>query len=98
MMSESDVTFKAKAFRQSKSDILPPDEPGGKTVVRPLSPGSENRTSCSHRYLGPLISMSATDVHALGVDADLVEVLDGNQPPGNSGRVQGLWKWLRQWQ
>ena len=37
--------------------------------------------------------VAATDVHALVVDADLVQVfpVDGKQPPGNGGHVQGLW-------
>ncbi len=44
--------------------------------------------------------LAAADVHAFVVDADLVEVVpvDGKQPPGNGGRVQGLWKWLWLWQ
>ena len=44
--------------------------------------------------------LAAAYVHALVVDADLVEVapVDGKQPPGNGGRVQGLRKWLWLWQ
>ena len=40
--------------------------------------------------------LAAADVHALVVDADLVEVVpvDGKQPTGNGERVQGLRQWL----
>ena len=43
--------------------------------------------------------VATTDVHDLVVDADLVQVfpVDGKQPPGNGGRVQGLWLWLWLW-
>lgn len=44
--------------------------------------------------------LAAADVHALVVVADLVEVVpvDGKQPPSNGGHVQGIRKWLCQWQ
>ena len=103
----SDVTFKAKVSPEladqsndalglpynmqcpghRKSDLLPPDEAGVNTchctVVQPLN-------------LALINVLAAADVHALVVDADLVEVVpvNGKQPPGNGERVQGLRQWL----
>ena len=98
----SDITFKAKVSPEladqsndalglpynmqcpghRKSDLLPPDEAGVNTchctVVQPLN-------------LALINVLAAADVHALVVDADLVEVVpvNANSPPAMASVYRG---------